>query len=248
MRKSSLLQPIDPRHLPLTERQRELLGHIGDIVASGRAAMTAELMERINAKHSAGINDLLLPLQRKGYVTVGQSARGRQRAIELTPRAKVFLQMGAPVVGRITAGPLREALCESEEVVENLSDAVGFQAGDFFLRVDGDSMIGDGILPGDKVLLRPDVEVRQGEIAAVQVVEDSEQWETTLKRVFARPQDAEVELRPSNPNYQAWRVPREKVVIAGVFRGVVRDEEGEDEAVRQTGKTGLRAQRRVAGC
>ena len=243
-----MLKPIHPLYKALTERQSELLHHIGEIVASGRPPLTSELMERLKVAYPAGITDLLIPLQRKGYVNVAPGVRGRQRAIELTARAKVLLQMGAPVVGRITAGPLREALCESEEVVETLSDAVGFQPGDFLLRVDGDSMIGDGILPGDRVLLRPDVEVRQGEIAAVQIVEDAEQWETTLKRVFASPHDAEVELRPSNPNYQAWCVPREKVVIAGVFRGVVRDEKAEDEAVRQTGRTGLRAQRRVSGC
>lgn len=240
-----MFKPVHPRYQALTDRQTELLRHIGDILSSGRSPLTAELQALMKVSRESSLADLLLPLQRKGFVSVTGGVRGRQRIIELTARAKVFLQVGAPVVGRITAGPLREAICESEEVVENLSDAVGFRPGDFLLRVDGDSMVGDGIFDGDRVLLRPNQDVRLGEIAAVQIVEDAEQWETTLKRVYARPDDEDVELRPSNPNYQPLWVPREKVSIAGVFRGVLRDETGEEEALHQAARTGLRAQSRM---
>jgi len=79
-------------------------------------------------------------------------------------------------------------------------------------------MLGDGILPGDLVLLRPDIEVGQGEIAAVHA---RDEYEGTLKHVFVEPN--QVRLRASNPFYedilvsaQDWRG------VAGVFRGLVR--------------------------
>lgn len=208
--------------IQLTARQSELLHHIARFLAAGRPPLTAELIEAMGVARESGLSDLLLPLQRKGYVQVQGGVRGRQRIIELTARGRAAMQLGAPVVGTVTAGPLREALLESEEVVLTLAEGVGFQAGDFLLRVSGDSMIGDGICDGDKVLLRPDLMPCNGEIAGVQVMHEAQEWETTLKHVYASPDDFHVELRASNPRYPPIWVPSEQLSIAGVYRGLLR--------------------------
>ena len=80
-------------------------------------------------------------------------------------------------MGRIAAGLLHEALAQPEEFVDSAM-LLPHQAGDFLLRVTGDSMIGDGIVEGDLVLLRPDQEVGWGEIAAAYV---GDAFEATLK-------------------------------------------------------------------
>ena len=86
-------------------------------------------------------------------------------------------------------------------------------------------MTGDGILEGDKVLLRPEAQLDSGEIAAVLVGPDHE---ATLKRVYfqpstqASPRGGEVILRASHPAYPDRRLPAEEVRIAGVFRGLLR--------------------------
>lgn len=206
----------------LTPRQTELLGVIARIIAGGRTPLTAELQTAMEVSRESSLSDLLKPLQRKGFIRVEGGVRGRQRIIELTSRGLATSGVGAPVVGAITAGPLREALCESDEVVLGLGEAVGFRPGDFLLRVTGDSMIGDGILDGDRVLLRPNTALNNGEIAAVQIMEDHEQWETTLKRVFTAPEWDYAELRASNADYAPMRVPCEKISIAGVYRGLLR--------------------------
>lgn len=205
----------------LTSRQAELLNQIARIVAGGRTPLTAELQAAMEVSRESSLTDLLRPLERKGYISVQGGVRGRQRIIELTPRGLATSGIGAPVIGEITAGPLREALCQSEQVVLSLSEAVGFRPGDFLLRVTGDSMSGDGILDGDRVLLRPNVALHNGEIAAVQITE-GEQWQTTLKRVFAAPEWDYIELRASNPVYEPLQVPCDKVGIAGVYRGLLR--------------------------
>jgi repressor LexA len=95
-----------------------------------------------------------------------------------------------------------------------------WRAGDFLLRVQGTSMIGDGILDGDKVLIRPGVEPHEGEIAAVLV---GDAHEATLKRVFSLRETGQVRLRASNPGFLDLVVPVESLKVAGVFRGLIRD-------------------------
>jgi repressor LexA len=85
-----------------------------------------------------------------------------------------------PVVGSIAAGPLGEALQHAETFAEALRDLLPFEPGDFLLEVRGDSMIGDGIYEGDRVLLRPNIHVQNGEIAAVHV---GDEYSATLKPV-----------------------------------------------------------------
>jgi repressor LexA len=87
------------------------------------------------------------------------------------------------------------------------------------LVVDGDSMIGDGIMPGDKVLLRPDVQVKEREIAAVQVGDD---YRATLKHVHFGPGRNKLTLAASNPKYSPIIVAAAEVRVAGVYRGLVR--------------------------
>ena len=70
----------------------------------------------------------------------------------------------------------------------------------FALRVEGESMIGVGILPGDIVIVQrqstalPD-EIRSGEIVVAMV--DDEVTVKTLRRTGRR-----VELHPENPRYK----------------------------------------------
>ena len=80
-------------------------------------------------------------------------------------------------------------------------------------------MIGDGILPGDKVLLRPNVQVQNGEIAAIHL---GDQYLATLKHVCFDSGGAEVTLRASNGEYADVIVPGQELQVAGVFRGLIR--------------------------
>jgi repressor LexA len=124
---------------------------------------------------------------------------------------------GLPVFGEVPAGPLTATLAEHVEIMED-GDLLSWKPGDFLLRVKGGSMIGDGILPGDYVLLRPDIHCDQGEIAAVHARDD---YEGALKHVFI--EKDRVRLRSSNPFCEDIIVPsHEWRGVAGVFRGLVR--------------------------
>jgi repressor LexA len=112
-------------------------------------------------------------------------------------------------------------LSQAETVLDE-QELVRYRPGDFLLIVEGDSMVGDGILPHDKVLVRPNIEPRNGEIAAVQVGDD---YRATLKHVRFNLGRSKVTLEASNSNYRPVVVSAQDVRIAGVYRGLVRGTE-----------------------
>ncbi len=159
-------------------------------------------------------------MERNGYVRLlGGGTQGKRRSVVFTARGKEAVGLGGvPVLGCIPAGPLAEALEHCEEVID-LGKALPHQHGDFLLRVNGHSMTGDGILSGDKVLLRPGVQVKNGEIAAVHF---GEQYLATLKHVYFDACDETVTLRAGNENYADVTISGRELRVAGVFRGLVR--------------------------
>ena len=113
------------------------------------------------------------------------------------------------MIGVVTAGlPIL--------AVENIESTIPWD-GDpecFALRVRGDSMIGAGILDGDKVVVRPQPDADNGEIV-VALLED----EATVKRLH-REKD-EVWLLPENPAYTP--IDGRNASILGKVTAVIRE-------------------------
>jgi SOS regulatory protein LexA len=115
-----------------------------------------------------------------------------------------------PVLGHIAAGLPIFADEHIEEWTEipnmwNLKDGETF-----VLKVKGDSMIGSRIFDGDKVIVKIQSNVENGEIAAVNVNGD----EATLKRV-KRTETGQTILYPDNPLYDPIFITNEKARIIG---------------------------------
>jgi repressor LexA len=201
----------------LSKRQREVLRQIALVWQNGSFPIVRELAQSMGLAGESSLTPTLQRLQNMGLVQIQGGVRGKPRVISLTPQGKAACGLGLPVLGSIPAGPLREALDSAEEYADSASELLPSKPGDFLLRVTGDSMIGDGILAGDLVLLRPNVALHQGEIAAVQVGGDA-----TLKHFFQEPASSQIILRSSNPNYADIEVPVEDVSIVGAFRGLIR--------------------------
>jgi SOS regulatory protein LexA len=80
----------------------------------------------------------------------------------------------------------------------------------FILKVKGDSMIGSRIFDGDKVVVKIQQEVENGEIAVVNVNGE----EATLKRVEKK-ENGQVILYPDNPKYEPTYITNESARIVG---------------------------------
>lgn len=205
----------------LTDAQRRIVRVVERMERAGEPAFVPDLVQSLGLAAESSITPTLRLLERNGVVSVhGGGSRGRSRVVRLTARARYGMGLGGlPLLGTIPAGPLSEALAEPESILEDHA-LLSYRDGDFLLRVRGDSMIGDGILHGDKVLLRPNTETHSGEIAAVLV---GDAHEATLKRIYFTPGGKTITLRASNPSYSDTVVPAGQVKIAGVFRGLIRD-------------------------
>lgn len=204
----------------LTARQSQILHMVSDFLQEGRLPSAIRLSEELGLAGESSVTPILKALEKKGYLDIQGGIKGRPRQLSLTPKGKQAVHKpGLPILGSIPAGPLREALEQAGEFAETLKDLLPYQDGDFLLTVEGESMIGDGILPGDQVLIRPGVIPAAGEIVAVCV---GSHYEATLKRLYPEPSKGKVRLVASNPDFKEQAYPAEEVKIVGVLRGVVR--------------------------
>jgi len=202
-----------------TPAQRRILRAVATLERQQAPSFVPDLAKKLGLAGESSLTPTLQILERNGFISVlGGGARGRSRLIRLSPKGRFTLAIGGlPLLGSIPAGPLQEALADPDAILDD-HELLPYRPGDFLLRVKGDSMTGDGILDGDKVLLRPGIDCAHGEIAAVLV---GDAHDATLKRVFFEKEN--IRLRASNPRYKDIVVPAAGVKIAGVFRGLIRD-------------------------
>lgn len=205
----------------LSPTHRRIAHAILSLEQEAKPPFVADLVRILGYAAESSLTATLRIMERNGFLLIqGGGEKGRSRIAKLTAKGRFTIGAGGlPLLGSIPAGPLEEALAEADIVIEPHA-LLSTKEGDFLLRVHGDSMIGDGILDGDLVLLRPNIEVTHGEIAAV-LVGDS--YEATLKHVLFGPKKSEIILRASNPKYSDIAAHATSVKIAGVFRGLIRN-------------------------
>ena len=118
------------------------------------------------------------------------------------------------LLGSVAAGfpsPAEESLLDTMSLDEFL---ISKPEATFMLRVEGDSMIDAGILPGDTVLVERGRPPRNGDIVIACV---DEAW--TMKYFY---RDAKgVRLEPANKKYDTIR-PKNALAVEGVVSSVIR--------------------------
>jgi len=200
----------------LTKRQAEVLDCIVDFMRENNYPPTiAEIGAYFGISSTNGVNDHLAALERKGFITRSSKAR----SIQLTPKAEHSLYHveadALPLVGRVAAGFPILAQENIEDYVPVAKSLARDQA--FCLRVQGDSMIEDGIFDGDIIVVDSKAKPRPGDIV-VALVEDDE---ATVKRFY--PHGDQVELRPANAAMQTMLLPGQAVQLQGVVIALQRD-------------------------
>lgn len=139
----------------------------------------------------------------------------RQRGVRLTATACAAESGGTlPFLGTIAAGRPIEAMANPEPML--VPEQLRGRGECYVLQVKGDSMIDEGILDGDWVVIERRDYARNGEIVVALI--DGE--EATLKRIEQRP--GMVVLLPANPRMAALEYPPERVAIQGVLVGQMR--------------------------
>jgi len=175
------------------------------IKEKGYPPTVREICQAVGVTSSATAHKYLTILEEKGYIS---REKERSRAIKIMPQTKKV-----PVVGRVAAGEPLWALKDITEIIPIPEELSGSEDS-FMVKVEGDSMIGDHILDGDYVMVKPQQDADNGDI----VIALLNQEEVTVKRLYKK--DSQIILQPSNPLYKP--IVTKDVIILGKVIGVLR--------------------------
>jgi repressor LexA len=210
---------------PLTARQREVLEFIRNFMTAAGYPPTVREIGAHFGFVPRSIFDHLKALERKGYLRRTASKSRSLQILDTAPIVASESRLAArgslsyrelPILGRVAAGQplLSDQNLEGTSVVPQ--DWVnGDEA--FLLKVQGDSMIGAHICPGDQALVRRQSTAENGDIV-VALLND----EATVKRIFFRPDG--IVLQPENPAMTVIQVKKNEksFQIVGKVVGILR--------------------------
>lgn len=203
----------------LTKRQENILQYILDYIQKeGFPPSIREIGRDFQIGSLRGVTVHLDALERKNYITRANTPRSI-RVIHPSYQASNKVIM-LPLVGSIAAGVPIEAQEHVEDMIPVPYEMVRNVDKAFLLRVRGDSMIGDGIMPRDLVVIKPQKTANHGDLVAAMLGD-----EATVKRIHFDSKK-NVKLMPSNPAYQPIEIDREDATVIGKVVGLIRDYEG----------------------
>lgn len=198
----------------LTDRQQDTYNFIRQYIKQhGRSPLLSDVAQGIGLSSQGSVHNYIQALVNEGLVerTVGRS-RGLRLVESVDNEESIAVTL--PVMGRIAAGRLVEAIPDEDEI-----DLGGMfaGAGRFVLKVNGESMIDKAIMSGDWVVIQSQQTAQHGDIVVALV----DGFDATLKTLLIN-DDKTVTLMPANINYDPVTLPAQRVSIQGVVVGQLR--------------------------
>jgi repressor LexA len=195
-----------------------------------------EIGNHMGIRSTNGVNDHLRALERKGYLARedmksralrptrnGSSnghgtSNGNGNVVQLFAHQDDDDMIEVPILGRVAAGQLAEAMEQPEDTVRVDRVLLGGAREVFGLRVRGESMIKAGINDGDYVFVRKQLDAHRGDIVIALVGE-----EATCKYFY--PESDKIRLVPANDTMtdiviskHDWRSTQILGVVVGLYR------------------------------
>ncbi|MBI5369752.1 transcriptional repressor LexA [Candidatus Uhrbacteria bacterium] len=197
---------------PLTKKQAEILAFIREHIADhGYAPSYREIGEHFGLSSPATVHTHIQALVEKQEIAIGEE--GEARSIEIIGALPQQPSVLLPLLGLITAGEPIEAVQDNETMAIPATFVLD-GSNSYVLKVKGRSMIEDGILDGDFVVIERNPSPRNGEV----VVALLDNAYATLKR-FHR-EKTRIRLQPANSTMSPIFV--KDCIIQGVVRAVIR--------------------------
>lgn len=153
-----------------------------------------QFAKEIGLSAKSRVSAVLANLEKEGFIRRKETRTGKKRTRSVS-LAKMHRSRPVPVLGRVAAG--QPLLANGEDLIEFMPLPARYVRGTeiYMLKVRGDSMIGDGILDGDYVIVDHSQKPRENEIAVVLVEEDDE---ATVKHI--KYEGTSIRLISSNPD------------------------------------------------
>ncbi len=207
--------------IPRTKRQREIFDYIKNFIENrGYEPSYQQIAKHFHIASKSAIAKHIAALEQQGLIF-----RTRENG-------SFSLQLASQ--RRSQTGNPNDAVCEIEwlDAPVSESDDENFDDEPLYVpflmlgtaqpeklrafRVRNDAMLGKNIRAGDIVLIEEKPFPRDGECVAA-VVDNKD----TVLKIFYR-NGANIELRPTNDDYETTEMPADQIEIKGIYRGLLR--------------------------
>jgi len=201
---------------PPTKRQNELLKYLRKYVGkNGYSPTYQEMADALEVNSVATIFDHLKELSKKNFIKIYSGAVRGIEIISTNDNGQITnnLQVELPLLGYIAAGRPIEVITQ-QETITVAANLISGRKKAFVLKVKGESMIEEGILDGDYVVVEEQNTANNGDIVVALLPGGF----ATLKK-FYKEKDR-IRLEPANAKMEP--IYAKSVKIQGKVAGIVR--------------------------
>ncbi|MDD5749300.1 MAG: transcriptional repressor LexA [Patescibacteria group bacterium] len=193
----------------LTKRQKQILDFITEFIQSNQYAPSyREIAEYFGLSSTATIHEHVKALEDKGLLS---SSHNTARSLEII-NYRFGQSIELPLAGIITAGEPIEAI-QGNETISVPKDLLKNE-NSYVLKVRGESMIEEGILDGDYVVVERSFYPKNGDVVVALL--DNEY--ATLKKYFR--ETSRIRLQPANKTMKP--IYAKNPAIQGIVRAILR--------------------------
>lgn len=195
----------------LSPKKQKFLDYIKSFISrNDRPPTFVEIMKGLKFSSLGTINWYIVQLEKEGLIKRVKGSNGK-RALSILEKN---INNKLPMLGLVAAGMPIEVF-DNVEYVDVPSKYINDE--NYVLKVDGNSMIDDGILDGDYIVVKKSQIARAGDTVVAIL-----NGEATLKRYYVG--EKGIELHPRNSKYNTIYVSTEdQLYIQGQVLGVFRE-------------------------
>ncbi len=194
----------------ITKKQQQVLDFIIDYQKrKGYAPSLDEIRKKFKLASVSTVHFHISKLCDAGYLNKEES---KPRAIDVIRRDEIIK---ISIVGTIAAGQPIEAIETPDSTIAISKKEISSGQKHYALRVQGDSMIDDGIFDGDVVVIRKQETADDGQ-TVVAIIDDNE---ATLKKIYR--EKSYIKLQPANQAMLPFY--RKEVEVRGIVVKIIRN-------------------------
>ncbi|MBC75449.1 MAG: repressor LexA [Halobacteriovoraceae bacterium] len=200
--------------LSLTKKQKQVFDYIKEYIEENEFSPTqVEIKDHFGFKSLGSVQDYIRYLKNAGYLENDPNSVRGLRPVEPKTESSNDSIVEIPLHGKVAAGNPIEAM-EGNEFIEVPSHMIR-KGNHYALTISGESMIEDGILDGDLIVVKEQNTANNGD--TVVAVMDNE---ATVKRYYKKSKN--IELHPANSSMKPIIVKGGNFQIKGILVGLIR--------------------------
>ncbi len=202
----------------LYKKERDILEYLAQFQKQyGYSPTLSEIAAATNHKSASTVHSFIKSLVEKGYI---QKVDGNTRVLKIIDEKVKLSLMGShpsitlPLMGYIAAGKPLEPHTDANATFHVSASMISGKKTAYVLQVKGSSMIEDGILDGDYVVIEKTEEAVNGDIVVALVDNNL----ATLKRFYK--ENGKIALKPANSEMEP--IYPNSLLIQGRAVGIIR--------------------------